>query len=304
MDRQWMDRAVWLTRPGSRSSGHGRGGRWRRALGLLFSAWLLCACVGGAELVPSPTADLTPATEPVSLTIACPGDLAPALRAASALYQRDRAEVEIVVLSRANALASQALQMGDADVVVLTWLPPTLPDEAWVRPVARDGLAMVVNPQNGLPGVTMTQLQDLFQGRIEDWALWGGLPGAPQLISRETASGDYAFFQAWVMRDTRVSLNALMAPSTEAVLSFVAEEPLSIGYVSSAWLDGRVRALAVNDMPPSAEAIAAGLYPMTRTHFVVTMTEPDGAARNFVQWLLAEPGQAALKAHGYVAAPE
>jgi phosphate transport system substrate-binding protein len=200
-------------------------------------------------------------------------------------------------------MALSAIQRGDADVAILTWLSEALPDDAWIRPVSRDGLAVVVNPQNGLPGITMTQLQELFQGRLEDWALWGGLPGTPQLVSRETASGDYQFFQAWVMRDSRVSLNALLAPSPEAVLSFVAEDQLSIGYLSTAWLDGRVRALAVNGVPPSSEAIEAGLYPMTRTHFVVTIAEPDGVSREFLQWLLAPPGLAVLEAHGFVAPP-
>lgn len=271
------------------------------ALGLMI---LLLGCGGGVELVPSPTADAGPAATPVPMRIVCPENLAPAIRAAATTFQRDHSEVEIIVLARANALALRAIEQGDADLATLTWLSQTLPETAWVRAVSRDGLAVAVNPQNGLPGVTMTQLQDLFQGRLDDWALWGGLPGTPQLISRETASGDYAFFQAWVMRDTRVSLNALLAPNTEAVLAFVAEDPLSIGYLSTGWLDGRVRALSVNGVPPSREAIEAGLYPMTRTHFVVTASEPDGAIREFVQWLLAAPGQAVLEAHGFVSAPD
>lgn len=265
---------------------------------------LLLGCSRPVDLVPSPTPESGPPMTPVLVRIVCPENLAQAVRAAAATYQRDHPEVAIVVLARANALALRTMQQGEAELALLTWLAASLSDDAWIRPVSRDGLAVVVNPQNGLPGITMTQLQDLFQGRLDDWALWGGLPGTPQLISRESASGDYAFFQAWVMRDTRVSLNALLAPNSEAVLDFVGDDPLAIGYVSSAWLDGRVRALAVNGVPPSIEAIEAGLYPMTRTHFIVTTSEPTGVARAFVQWLLAAPGQAVLRAHGFAPAPQ
>ena len=260
-------------------------------------------CGSEPVLVPTPTSQVSTAVVE-ELQVVASDSLTPAIQAAASVYHRDHPEVRITVLPRASSLASLALQQGDAGVAVVTWLPADLPEDAWIQPISRDGLAVVVNSQNGLPGATMTQLQELFQGRLEDWATWGGLPGPPQLVSRETASGAFAFFQAWVMRDARVTLNALLAPSTQAVLDFVSDEPLSVGYASTAGLDGRVRAVAVNGVPPSREAIAAGLYPMTRVHFVVTLSEPDGAARGFVQWLLAEPGQSVLEAHGFVGAPQ
>ena len=274
---------------------------WRVLL-LLAVTLGAAGCGSEAVLVPTPTSQVSTVVVE-DLQVVASDSLTPAIQAAASAYQRDHPEVQITVLPRAGSLATRALQQGDADVAVVTWLAGDLAEDAWIQPVSRDGLAIVVNSQNGFPGATMTQLQELFQGRLEDWATWGGLPGPPRLVSRETASGAYAFFQAWVMRDARVTLNALLAPSTRAALDFVADEPLAVGYASTAWLDGRVRALAVNGVPPSKEAIAAGLYPMTRTHFVVTLSEPDGAARGFVQWLLADPGQSVLEAHGFVAAP-
>ncbi len=294
-------------------SGRGFGVRRRdrrltsRAAILCLAGLLLVLIVAGCGaptgLIPTPTAEPTRA-EAVSLTVVCPDALGPVVRAAATVYQREHTEVEITVVLRADALAAEALRRGEADLALLTWLPEALPEEAWIRPVSRDGLAIAVNPQNGIAGLTMTQLQDLYQGRLEDWARWGGLPGPPQLISRETASGDAAFFQAWVMRDARVSLNALLAPSTEAVLQFVVEDQLAIGYLSSARVSGQVRALPVNGIPPAKETVATGLYPMTRTQFVVTLAEPEEPGRGFVQWLLAAPGQSIFEAHGFVPAPE
>jgi phosphate transport system substrate-binding protein len=276
---------------------------WRVLLLLVVVLGAVMGCGSEPVLVPTPTSQVSTAIIE-DLQVVASDSLRPAIQAAASAYHRGHLEVRITVLPRASSWASRALQQGDADVAVVTWLTGDLPEDAWIQPVSRDGLAVVVNTQNGLPGTTMTQLQELFQGRLENWATWGGLPGPPQLVSRETASGAFAFFQAWVMRDARVTLNALLAPSTQAVLDFVSDEPLAVGYASTAGLDGRVRAVAVNGVPPSQEAIAAGLYPMTRTHFVVTLSEPDGAARGFVQWLLAEQGQSVLEAHGFVGAPQ
>jgi phosphate transport system substrate-binding protein len=267
--------------------------------GLLLLTLLLVGCGTPVPLIPTPVPELLPAVES-PLRLVCPESLLPALQAAAAAYRREGGTVEVSVFPRADALALRSIRQKDADIAVLTWIPEPLPEGAWMRPVARDGLAIVVNPQNGLHGVTMAQLRDLYRGRLEDWESWGGLPGPPQLVSREVSSGVSGYFQAWVMRDARVSLNALEAPSSEAMLAFVAEDSLAVGYVSSAWVDGRVRALAVDGVPPVGEAVAAGLYPLTRTHVVVTMAEPEGAQRDFVQWLLGEGGQRVLRAHGFL----
>ncbi len=267
--------------------------------GLLLAALVVAACGAPAPLIPTPTPE-TPPEAVTTLRVVCPESLLPALQTAASAYGRQNANAEISVFPRADAQALRSLRQGDADIAVLTWFAETLPEEAWARPLARDGLAIVVNPQNGLQGITLTQLRDLYQGRLDDWGSWGGLPGPPQLVSREASSGVAGYFQAWVMRDARVSLNALVAPSSAAMLEFVDEDSLAVGYVSSAWVDGRVRALAVDGVPPVGEAVAAGLYPLTRTHFVVTLGEPEGAQRDFVEWLLGPGGQKVLQSHGFL----
>jgi phosphate transport system substrate-binding protein len=264
---------------------------------------LLSGCGESVALIatPSPVPTLYATS---TVRVVCPESLVPAIRTATSDFEKGQPQVQVTVLSRADELAFRALQQRDAEVAVLTWLPASMPEDVWLQPLARDGLAVVVHTQNGLPGVTMAQLRDLYQGQVDDWAPWGGLPGAPQLVSRESSSGAFSFFQAWVMRDARVSLNALMAPSSEAVLQFVSSDPLAVGYLSTTWLDERVRAVTVDGVPPASEALAAGLYPLTRTIFVVTLKAPDGAARGVVQWLLEDPGQKVLAAYGFAPPPE
>jgi phosphate transport system substrate-binding protein len=272
-------------------------------LGLVVSALSLSACLDPVPLIATPT-PIPTRPAPASLAIVAPESFLPAVRAAASAYQRSFPEVEITVIQRAHAAAMDRVTLGDADAAIVAWLPDPVPDDVWVTPVARDGLAVVVHPQNGLSGMTMAQLQELYQGQVEDLVNWGGLPGAPQPISRENASGEFAFFQAWVMRDARVTLNALLAPSSDAMLDLVAEHPHGIGYVSSAWVDGRVRAVTIAGVPPARETIAGNLYPLTRTYVAATLGEPEGATRDFIQWLLDAEGQVTIERYGFVKRPE
>mgnify|MGYP006296791685 CR=1 FL=1 len=277
--------------------------RWWRGLILLAALLLITACGEMAPLILTPT-PMPTRPNPISLTLVASESFLPAIRGAASAYQRTHPEVHLTVIQRTHADAMDRVIRGDADLATVAWLPDPVPDAAWISPLVRDGLAIVVNPQNGLPGVTMSQLRDVFQGRVDDWVNLSGLPGAPQPVSREEASGEFAFFQAWVMRDSRVTLNALLAPTSEVMLDLVAEDSLAIGYVSTAWVDGRVRAVAVDGVPPARETIAGNLYPLTRTFVVATRGEPEGATREFVQWLLDAEGQAILTRYGYVPRPE
>ncbi len=269
-----------------------------RAMGLL--ALLALTACGPASVVPTPTAAPVSGT-PQTFTLAYPDALAPLARAWISAYQRTAPSVAVVSLERADPLAWQALSRDEVDIAAVTWSPAEPLTGTWRLPVARDGLALVVNPQNGLPGVTLDQLQNLFRGRMESWETLGGLPGAPVLISREDASGDARFFQSRVMGDLPVALTAIVAPNTEAVLQFVDERPLGIGYLSTARLDARVRPLAIEGVAPSTETLEARVYPLTRDIELVLMGDPEGAVRDFVQWVLSPEGQAVTSLQGWVA---
>ncbi|MBN1921601.1 MAG: substrate-binding domain-containing protein [Anaerolineae bacterium] len=271
---------------------------WRAALGLCL---LLAGCTAPA-LVPTPTV-APPVGTPQQLRVTGPESLEPLLRALAAAYQREVPGAQVSVLKRADPLAWEALQNGEVDLAGLTWLPEALPPETWVQPLARDGLAIVVNPQNGIPGCTLEQARLLFQGRVEDWLPWGGLPGTPQLVTREDASGDTAFFQQQVMGDFPIALTALLAPTSEALLAVVGEEPLAVGYVSTALLDERGRALALDGVPPAPEMLASGLYPLTRDIVLVAPAPPQGALGDFVNWLAGERAGAIIQQQGYLLSP-
>ncbi len=281
--------------------------QWVRAAILalmIFPGGMLAGCTGQpVGMVPTLTPYPTVA-EIQTIDVVCADFIAPALQSLALNYQRENPHIIITVVQRADTLGYPLLKEGDADIAVLTWLPDAIPETMWMRPLAYDGLAIIVHPQNGIPGLSQAQVQKLYQGQVENWADWGGLPGVPQLISRETASGEYLSLQNRVMRDVRTSLNATLAPDSAIMLKFVAEDPLAIGYVSTALLTSGVRAVSIDGTPPGQEAIRVNAYPLRRTIVVVTVNEPQEPERSFVQWMLGNKGQSVLYNYGFVSVLE
>ncbi|MDF1514495.1 MAG: substrate-binding domain-containing protein [Anaerolineae bacterium] len=234
------------------------------------------------------------------VVVGCADFMCPAVQGLGSAYQRVNPYIVISVVQRASTLAYPMLVNGDLDIAILAWLPDKRAPSLWLQPMVYDGLAIIVHPQNGVPGLTIDQLQKLYQGQVENWQDWGGLPGLPQLISRETAASEYQYLQTRVMREIRTTLNASLAPDTEFMRKLVQENPLAVGYLSSAWLSPGVRAVAIEGIPPGTETIRNQIYPLTRRIDVVSLQEPAGAARTFIEWLLTTEGQELLRNYGFV----
>jgi len=121
-----------------------------------------------------------------------------------------------------------------ADLALLSWLQETADGEQgllWSQPFTRDGIAIVFHPAMPLTEIGLVHLQEIFRGRVQEWD--GVVLTA---VSREEGSGTRAVFESVVMDGFAVGLTAVVMPSSEAVIEYVARTPGAIGYVSTLWV--------------------------------------------------------------------
>ncbi len=101
--------------------------------------------------------------------------------------------------------------------------------------VALDGLAVVVNPGNTIAKLTLTQLADIFTGRVTNWKEIGGKDEKIVILSREVNSGTHVYFKEHVLRKNEPNSKeefaprALMLSSSQAIADEVAGNPSAIG---------------------------------------------------------------------------
>ncbi|MEP0764389.1 MAG: substrate-binding domain-containing protein [Chloroflexota bacterium] len=195
------------------------------------------------------------------------------------------------------------LRSGDAPFALTTYLPPDA--GLWAAPLGQDGIALVVHPANTVPALTVDDLRRIFQGRITSWAALGG-PNAPvTVISREAGADTRLAFDALVMGGQPTTPAARLALSSARVVDLVAGDPGAIGYVSMAFVDGRVRAVPValtsddQAAAPTPQTVGSGEYPL-RTPLLVVGPQPPaetGVYRDWFAWMQSEEGQAVVGQH-------
>jgi phosphate transport system substrate-binding protein len=158
-------------------------------------------------------------------------------------------------------------------------------------PIARDAIAVIVNPSNPVASLTTSQVADVFTGKITNWRQLGG-PDLPiGLVNRDEASGTRDAFSKLVLKGADFDPTAAVLPGTGQVRSVVAQSVSAIGYISLGFVDKSVKALVVDKITPSEQTVADGTYPLSRVLHFLTKGAPKGLVKQYIDYVLSAPVQ-------------
>jgi len=237
-----------------------------------------------------------------SVTLAGSTAFAPFAEKLGQLFVARNPGVRVSVQGGGSTVGIQSAQQGSAQIGMadLAKLPPAAEGLTAVV-VARDGIAVIVNPANTATNLTLDQLRDIFCGRAANWKDVGG-PDAPiTVVSREAGSGTRSSFEQ-IVQDVRLTARALVQDANGPVRETVANDPHAIGYLSHGLVNDRIRALPINGQPCSPETIVSGAYPLVRPIYLLTRGAPQGATQAFIDFVLSETGQAQIRKDGLIPA--
>jgi phosphate transport system substrate-binding protein len=178
--------------------------------------------------------------------------------------------------------------------------------------VARDAIGIIVNKHNPIDRLTLSQLADIFTGRIDNWSEVGGDDLEIVRLSRETNSGTHVYFLETVIRlgnkeNTDIfSRDTLLLPSSEGIIAEVRDNPHAIGYDGLGYITDEVKVIAVAPdadsayILPSVATVNDGRYPIARDLYMYTPGEPTTAVKAYIEWILSPEGQKIVLTLGFV----
>lgn len=172
--------------------------------------------------------------------------------------------------------------------------------------IADDGLSVIVNPQLGIKQLTLAQLKDIYTGKINNWKEVGGPDLKIVTITRDNSSGTYAYFKEAVLQDEDFRADALTEPSNGNIVTVISQTKGAVGYVGLAYLNDKVAALAVSSaegspyVVPSEQTVKDKTYPISRPLFMYTNGAPKGLAKEYIDFVLSDKGQAIIEETGFI----
>ena len=188
-----------------------------------------------------------------------------------------------------------------------------------------DMLAIYVNKDNPLPGLTFPQVDAIFSktrkgGYPRDLTSWGGvgLAGAwgnqpISLYGRNSASGTYGYFKEHALFKGDFKDSVKEQPGSSSVVQACASDRFAIGYSGIGYKTADVRAvpLAAEEGDEFVEAMPenayTGEYPLARFLYVYTNYRPgsqlDPLRREFIKYIFSKQGQRDVVKDGYFPVP-
>ena len=175
--------------------------------------------------------------------------------------------------------------------------------------IAKDGVAVVVNPATTVTNLTLDQINKIYTGQIKNWKEVGGADAPIVVVSREEGSGTRGAFTEITKVLTKdaagketdgTTADALVQGSTGAVMQTVATTPNTIGYVSLGSLSDTVKAVDVEGVTPSTETVLSGEYKISRPFIYITGGELTEAAQKYIDFVMSADGQALVEENGFI----
>jgi len=192
-------------------------------------------------------------------------------------------------------------------------------------PVAIDSLAVFVNKDNPVKGMSIAQVDAIFSptrkcGGPADITKWGqiGMTGewadrAIALYGRNSVSGTYGYFKKHAMCKGDFKKNVAEQPGSASVVQSVTGQVNAIGYSGIGYKTSGVRAvpLAKKEGMPYVEAAPGnaidGSYPLARVLYVYVNKKPNQPLppleREFFKLVLSKQGQTVVIKDGFVPMP-
>ncbi len=180
--------------------------------------------------------------------------------------------------------------------------------------IARDAIAVIVNPNNPVSQLTLQQISDIYSGKYTNWQEVGGEDRPIVKLSRETNSGTHVYFLETVLRlgdkenKTLFSMDTLLLPSSEGIISEVRQNPNAIGYDGLGYVPDDLKMIAIAKeaggeyVLPSIKTVNDKTYAIARDLYMYTNGEPTGIVKEYLDWILSEEAQQIVADLGFVPA--
>jgi len=179
--------------------------------------------------------------------------------------------------------------------------------------IARDAIAVIVNPENPVNKLTLQQISDMYSGKINNWNEVGGEDRPIVRLSRETNSGTHVYFLETVLRlgqsdnKTLFSRDTLLLPSSEGIIAEVRQNPNAIGYDGLGYVPPDLKMIAIAEetggeyVLPAVETVNNATYPIARDLYMYTSGEPTGIVKTYLDWIItSDEAQGIVRELGFV----
>jgi phosphate transport system substrate-binding protein len=225
---------------------------------------------------------------------------------AQAWQKAGHGRIELQTFNTASGL--DAVRTGTADLAGAARGASGSPQEAGLTftPVAWDGLVMVTHPSNPVSSLTLSQVHDIYYGKITNWSQVGGKNEPIDLYAVASPADGVEFSLRKLLfgRGTQPVAAPRLYVNTTKLQEGIALDPKGLGAttLSNAVGNPKMKMIRINGVAPSTSTVANGSYPLFTQLYLITNSNSPKAAQTqeFVDFVNSDAAKAVIRRHGLV----
>jgi phosphate transport system substrate-binding protein len=253
----------------------------------------------------------TPTIAKETISIVGSNSASPLVEVFAETYMNKGKPVFIEIQAPGSSAGIKAAKNGSADFGISSRNLKDSEKESSLKElvIARDGIAVVVNPKNSVDALSAEQVAAIYKGEITNWKDVGGMDKPIVAITRDTASGTRGAFEDIMglkktigdKKVSAISQRAQVANGNGALKVSVANNPYAIGFISLGTVDNTVQPLAIDGSAATVDNVKNGSYKVARPFLVLYKAgTPSSEAQMFLDWMVGDEAQAIAGKKGYI----
>ncbi len=238
----------------------------------------------------------------------------PIVAEAAKQYQAQHPDVRVTVSGGGSGVGVSSINHGIAEIGMLSRSltegeTERLAQKVNVIPIAYDAVTIAISKaiyEEGVTQLTIPQIAEIYRGKVKNWNRVGGPDAAILVIDKETSRGTRHVFAKVVLGNAtaRAPGATIITGSNNEGQAAIGNSNQAIGMLSSAWLNDRVRAVAISrngiTTTPSNEHITDGTYPIQRELNILVPKSSHPEVLAFIDFILSKQGQKIVQEVGYL----
>ncbi|MBW4448521.1 MAG: phosphate ABC transporter substrate-binding protein [Spirirestis rafaelensis WJT71-NPBG6] len=221
-------------------------------------------------------------------------------------FESKHSGVRIDVQSGGSSRGISDARQGVADIGMVSRALKPEEKDLKAFSIARDGVTVILHKDNPIKSLSDKQVVDIYTGKATNWKLVGGKDATITVVNKAEGRSTLELFTHYFkLKNTDIKAQVVIGDNEQGIKT-VAGNPNAMGYVSIGSAENSeankvpIKLLPVNGVAATTANVQNGTFPISRPLNLVTKTQPEGLAKEFLDFVQSQQVSDIVKKQNFV----
>jgi phosphate transport system substrate-binding protein len=221
-------------------------------------------------------------------------------------FESSHPGVRIDVQSGGSSRGITDARQGVADVGMVSRALKPEEKDLTASTIARDGVTVILHKDNPVKSLSDKQVVDIYTGKVTNWKQVRGKDGTITVVNKAEGRSTLELFTHYFkLKNTDIKAQVVIGDNEQGIKT-VAGNPNAIGYVSIGSAENSannkvpIKLLPVNGIAATTANVQNSSFPISRPLNLVTKTQPQGLAKEFIDFTQSKQVSDIVKQQNFV----